>query len=405
MAWPRVFLWTSLPCEQSGNCGCEPGWTGAGDFLNADGVMCQIHLAATQAMWGAFLGLSLGLLLLALPKLYGLAMAHIKHGRMRLWDNPGLLGSVLVYLGCVPGFLLVGIGKLAFRERIGGGESVLVNVGWMLSMIGLSFGVSLLRPAILRQALRTHSDSIPNYSHFLRHYQLHSRIASLGVGLGAIWVLPAWISNENVLASRVGIAMLYAQISITLFILAHQNWRIQAILNHTLTQSILRLPIDSTKRHDLQLICNKLVRSHRGFARQTFMGGMLALIGLCAPPFWTVAEYIIPLAWLLPVWGVFKAIDSLYCTRYRVPLSSPFRVGRRSTAMEDKLVEEDLHRLGTTLHVVHDPEDPLFLSMGKEEWKSLAFISNLASSLKRPSSLGSIHTTTTTAAVTETSRV
>lgn len=356
--------------------------------------MCQIHIAATRTLWSLFLGLSLGLLALGLPKLCGLASAHVAHGRMRLWDNPGLLGSVLVYLCCVPGFLLVGVGKLAFWERMGGDACVLVNVGWMLSMVGLSFGVSLLRPAVLRQALRTHSDSVPNYSHFIRQYQRHSRLASLGVGLGALWVLPAWLSNEDLLASRVGIALLYAQLSVTLFALARLHWRVQAVLNHALTQSALRLPPDCAKRCDLQLVGHQLVRSHRGFARQALVGGTLALLGLCAPPFWTVAEYVIPLAWLLPVWGVFRAIDSLHHTRYRGPfsLSPPLRVGRRSTAME-----EDVHRLSAMLRVVHDPEDPLFLSTGKEEWKSLAFISSLASSLKRPSSLGAIHTATTTA--------
>lgn len=419
-SWIPAFLLSPELCDctfhghclhQLEYCLCDEGWTGKSDFMDASGASCHINTIGVKVIWSIFLATSLSMLIYLLPiKISGLVQSHrdqrealrIRKRRYTLLDNPVLLAVSAFYLVSLPCMVLVAVMKLGYEQTIG--DDAVITLGWIFGMCGMCTGISIQRPAVLRQLLRTHSDAVPNYLDFIAAFQFQSRIVGAIYALSAFWAVPMWASHGDLTASRVGVAMLYLQLSIVFLLLALQAWRMQVFISNTLTSNALNLQGEenAAKLDALLHVREVLVQSNLKTRRMSTLLGFGFLAMCCAPPMWLLAEYVIPIVLLVPMVQFHRNVIHLHDMRFqptrklervrplssrRRPSSGPFWLNSLDNEEED---DDDEQRgskrltVNTMIRVVHDPDDPLLLAAGKEEWRSLGFIQSLAALLRRP---------------------
>jgi hypothetical protein len=141
-------------------CSCAPGWNGAVDFFDLDGLDCPTNAAALRALWAVNSVIALAMMARSAPKVAlrwrqhrELVLSKMSEGkRHRIWRNRGLLSCLSSLCICTPSVLLYGLLMQAAPEsRLG--RDLGVTLAFASAKVSFYLSVWLFQPALMHSVL------------------------------------------------------------------------------------------------------------------------------------------------------------------------------------------------------------------------------------------------------------
>ncbi|GBG34050.1 Teneurin-4 [Hondaea fermentalgiana] len=301
----------------NGTCICDAGWTGRSDWMNAEGIDCQIHMPTVKALYGILALAQVVGYIMAIPYLKSRYAAYLSlkdlHRRRgesySMRHNKTVLAMAIWYLVGAPMLFLYCLVKwTANEERVGvtWGLTILFVVVKLLFYLC----VLLTQPTLLRAVLH----DLQKGSHYVRINDRMTVVMYAGQLLSGLLAVAAVLKPDA--QQTIYIIYLVVMLYVAGWI-SGQAFFIKARVIHTLDRShrVAAMP-------KMLVLKDKLVAMQNSAIRQGALLAILFLIQLVWPFLWTKHDYYLPLSWLvMPIVGM-RVAKTAFSEKDQVNLNS-----------------------------------------------------------------------------------
>lgn len=289
--------------EVLNTCVCEPGWTGQSDWVNMEGIDCQVNILAVQILWIINLAVSVLSAAASAPKLLKLFQKHQRVKKSMssagkvytIRDNKGSFALLIFYLFCFPFQIALGVWKLV-DPTIKIAIDVVPTILWFVTRSGFYISAGVFQPSLLASVMRgTRAAEI-----IIQRNNRFGFYVSLGSVLVTLFAVPNVVTGgrDFLLAEATIVAYFLGQ-ALVLFCLALQAQLLKRKITHILDES------HKTNANEKTLeIKDRLNSVQHSAERATLVQFMVYLCFGIIPFMWNKHDYLLPITWLtLPLIG------------------------------------------------------------------------------------------------------
>lgn len=285
-------------------CKCDKGFTGASDFINTDGLDCQLQIVVFQGIWGGLLVLHILGQIVSLPKClqrYRDYKARKDQLQMRgqsypITKNRGLMTILCYQLVVTPGLIAMCILKIVDTDqRIG----VTFGVTFLFFVIKTGFygATTLFQPALIKTMLRGNGfgnkEKINKIVRVSNTAAIINFISSSLISLLPFVTLYAAEGEITPLSELVWILYLVGQV-IILTGYGAQCVYLKKKINEVLDSA--NTPADSANTIDRAR--KVLISMQNNVILQAVLNSAIYLAYLFVPFMWNKHDYYLPLSWV-----------------------------------------------------------------------------------------------------------
>mmetsp|Transcript_439 Transcript_439/g.1046 ORF Transcript_439/g.1046 Transcript_439/m.1046 type:complete len:405 (-) Transcript_439:145-1359(-) len=284
-------------CEL-GVCVCNDGWTGYADFINTEGIECQINNIVIKILWAFNL---VFLLVTVFSVRHDIATKRNQHldvvnqknlqGRKYTWwDNKGYAAIVVWLALCFPANLILAIIKLATNnQRVG--HTWAMTILFFIAKTGFYSSASIFQPQLLATILKG-SRSQTALVTSARYWGLANLIISVVVGILPVITAAASVDGRDAVAQGVYIGYMAGSV-FSMFVFG-----LQAIVIHVQFKKIMGSELASKSTTRAGEIQKKLFHFQRQTYSQAAVQGVIYAIFLFIPALWNKHDYFLPISWI-----------------------------------------------------------------------------------------------------------
>jgi len=287
-------------CNNS-KCICDKGWTGLSDFVNTEGLDCQIYDPAVRGLWAFDILLASIVLVKSASRvkarwenfLAGRRMARERGRHYTILENKPLIASIFYWFVLFPCLILFAIVRITKSdERVGvtfGVTFFFLMCKFGFYMAGFYFYTSLfeavLKGAIIRQSgLRTDSLIKANYM-----FAALGAVISISAG-----ILPFISLGLNDFKSSQAIWVSYL-----IFLFLSLVWyTAQGVYIRLKVKEVFGLSYKLSKNQTLKEIQNKLEDMQKALIIQASVQMIFFLCFFMVPFLWNKHDYFLPMSWI-----------------------------------------------------------------------------------------------------------
>ncbi len=330
-AWPAVFRLGSF-CQNltsNANCTCSnPFSTGLSDWINAQGVLCQIYEPVVYSLWICNFLTWILVILSSLPKLHQihLRFCSTRKRRLQTCQNPpsSLVTLFILFFLVMPCVFVVGMLRIFRNEESRIGKTLDLTISWLVARTCFYLAIFIHQPSLLRRILQA-ENIVGDWVYLNTFIERLVSISSIFIGF---LVLPVYFTQNlevGLLVARICFSS-FLGIQLLLLLLHHLyarniDKRINLLLleSHEQTQNDAVLTL-KTKIHEIQ----KMAMFNSAW------NVLLYLIWFVAPPLWIAHDYFLPISWFGMIFLTHGVVNSLYVKKEELRKISEFKQYRNS---------------------------------------------------------------------------
>lgn len=286
----------------NGTCICDEGWTGLSDWVNTDGVDCQINDVTVRCLWGV--------LLLACLYMQGVSATRIhqryqdfrgyqrlqreRGRRAKLRENRGLIAALthsFITFPCIVIYSIIRIAKP--DERVG--ITVTASVFFFVTKAAFYFSGWAFQPALLASILQGQKYGRKRIEQLVRlNNRINFGLMIMSCITGVYAFLPLFTENDKVdETAKIALLLYYLTMTLTLMFWGFTFKYVEKQVDEVLTASYA-----STKNERTEQIRQKLVEMQSENFRQAVIQTIIYGVFLFYPFLWNKHDYFHPISWI-----------------------------------------------------------------------------------------------------------
>uniref|UniRef100_A0A7S3LQM8 Epidermal growth factor-like domain-containing protein n=1 Tax=Aplanochytrium stocchinoi TaxID=215587 RepID=A0A7S3LQM8_9STRA len=288
-------------------CSCKDGFTGLSDFINTEGLDCQINELAIKCIWGALLLVLFIGQVRSLPKMYERYAdfrevqqdGKMNGRRIPITSNKGVLAIVLYEGVMVPSLIAMIVTKLvADNERIG--VTFTVTFLFFLTKAAFYGSAMLFQPALVAALMRAASFGTSQsgaVERLIRFNNISSFFNWMGSSLLGILPFVTYANGGkwDETAEIVWFAYLGGSV-FTLSLYALQCTYLKNKINEVLTPN--SAGASGSGREKMEQTKKMLIKLQNETIFQVVLNCTIYIAFIAVPLMWNRHDYYLPLSWI-----------------------------------------------------------------------------------------------------------
>jgi hypothetical protein len=299
------------------HCICDDGWTGKSDFVNSDGVQCQIHEWGIKTIWIILIIIVFTVYVRGLPHILDITHRFLdQRARRAQTKKPSLLFDILqnktmmaiafFYGMAFPSMLFMGFWRIFDSDNGRLGISVPYSIAWFFIRMGIYGGTACHQPNMMKFLLKAtnRADDV------IKTATIMSTGLLIILTIAGITIIPVLITQGNdVYTSRICFTILCFVVGLIQLLIAVHAKYVMDTLDGVLTQSysITHQPKVLDVQSRMRIAQKSVIKAS---AVQIFIYWGI----LVCPPLWICFDYILPISFMFPTvmgWRVLQTLSNI----------------------------------------------------------------------------------------------
>lgn len=281
-----------------GLCVCEKGWTGLSDFINTEGITCDINIYVVKALWAFNLAFSAHQFWTSRYRLLNKRKQHhhlvrinlAKGRKYTLIHNKGLCALIMAICVCMPAIWIVGLLRIGTNtERVG--HTWAITIFFAIAKIGFSLASYFFQPHLLSTMLKgcRHGDILVNLA---KLWGLANATISIIIAILPIVTVAASSNGRDSVAQAVYLTYMSGSLLCMIF------HGLQAVFITRRFQKLAELTGSSGKTDRWQHSKRRVYRLQQEAWMQSLFQGIVYTLFIFMPFMHNKMDYFIPIGWL-----------------------------------------------------------------------------------------------------------
>lgn len=279
-------------------CVCNSGWTGKSDFINADGIDCQINTKVVRGLWiAAFIWVNC-IYIFTFPKVRLRWKQHrelVARKKARgktyyAWENSSLVSMFVYFSICALGFELYSLLKIFdFDDKERVGLTPIATTLFFLTVVGFYAAFFFFQPPLMSVLLRGGK----NYRFLIK---ANYWIALSGLVMQLIdAALPFFLLKEKGEINQKSKSLFISFFAIN--VLALLGYTVQAGVTMRRSTKILAISYQLHGRSWILDIKKKIGNVQKQTLIECALQGLIYIIFIAWTFMWTKHDYFLPVSW------------------------------------------------------------------------------------------------------------
>uniref|UniRef100_A0A6S8F1N7 Epidermal growth factor-like domain-containing protein n=1 Tax=Aplanochytrium stocchinoi TaxID=215587 RepID=A0A6S8F1N7_9STRA len=284
-------------------CTCEDGYTGRSDWLNTEGLDCQLNKTLVLVFWGINAVFGILYQFKTLPKMLERyrefrekQKAFAAQGKpIAIHQNRGLIAILFYEFWVLPGLIICAITKFSLPdERVG--ITPFFTFLFSFVKIGFYWGVAyMFQPSLIKTLLQ--SGSLKRNKKVQRLILVSDAFARINCTASVLLSLTPWITVANG-GELNGTAEAAWVIYFAGSIISLMTYNVQSFYLKSKIKAVLSTIVSSNKSSGIAQTQAKLIKMQKTIIGQTLFQSCLYGMFLFWPYLWNKHDYFLPLSWL-----------------------------------------------------------------------------------------------------------